>query len=408
VTTDQPVLEQRQAARADETGHVELTILMPCLNEAETVGTCVAKALDFLQRSGVKGEVLVADNGSSDGSQDIVKKLGGHVVNVSRRGYGAALQGGIAAARGRYTIMGDADDSYDFLHLDKFVAKLREGNDLVMGNRFAGGIFPGAMPPLHRYFGNPLLSFLGRLFYKIPVGDFYCGLRGFNTASLRRLGLVAEGMEFAYEMIIRSSFAGYRIAEVPTTLSPDGRSRPPHLRTWRDGWRTLKFLLMYSPRWLFLIPGSLLIAIGLVLVGLLISGPLYSGDKAVLDLNTFIAGCFMIIAGVQILNFGVLVRYYAAVTGFLPDGTLSNMVRRYVTTDYVIRVAAGLLVAGMAVSGFVLKQWASVGFEFAQPINPMVPRLLITGLSLIVIAIQLGFQAFMFGILDIPLKKRER
>ena len=231
---------------------IELTILMPCLNEAETLATCIAKALSYLDRSGIAGEVLIADNGSDDGSQDIATANGARVVPISERGYGAALAGGIAAARGRFIIMGDADDSYDFSKLDAFVAALRDGADLVMGNRFAGGIAPGAMPWLHRYIGNPVLSFVGRLFFSTPIRDFHCGLRGFSTAAIRGLQLRTSGMEFASEMVVKATLAQLDVREVPTTLDKDGRSRPPHLRSFRDGWRHLRFLLLFSPRWLFL------------------------------------------------------------------------------------------------------------------------------------------------------------
>src|SRR5262249_38488824 len=224
---------------------LELTILMPCLNEGETIATCIRKARSFLTRASVNGEILIADNGSIDGSQSIALDLGARVVDIPSRGYGAALLGGIAAARGRYIVMGDADDSYDFSQLDGFIAKLRDGFDLVMGNRFQGGIAPGAMPPLHRYFGNPALSFVGRTFFKMNIGDFYCGLRGFRRDSILRLGLISSGMEFALEMVVRAGLAHLKIAEVPTMLSPDGRSRPPHLRTWRDGWRSIRFFLMF-------------------------------------------------------------------------------------------------------------------------------------------------------------------
>ncbi|MGQ0833486.1 MAG: glycosyltransferase family 2 protein, partial [Gammaproteobacteria bacterium] len=232
----------------------ELTILMPCLNEAATIGSCIAKARGFLERTGIEGEVLIADNGSEDGSRALAERAGARVVDVTERGYGAALAGGIAAARGRYIIMGDADDSYDFGRLDGFIARLREGYPLVMGNRFRGGIRKGAMPLLHRYLGNPVLSFVGRLLFRTPVGDFHCGLRGFDREAVGSLHLRTTGMEFASELVVKASLAAWRIAEVPTTLSPDGRGRPPHLRSWRDGWRHLRFLLLFSPRWLFLYP----------------------------------------------------------------------------------------------------------------------------------------------------------
>lgn len=236
----------------------ELTILMPCLNEAETLARCITKARAFLIRSGIVGEVLIADNGSTDGSQQIAAVQGARVVAVKKKGYGSALLGGIHAARGRYVIMGDSDDSYDFSRLDGFVEKLRDGCQLVMGNRFLGGIEPGAMPALHRYLGNPVLSTIGRLFFRSPCGDFHCGLRGFDRDAVLALDLQSPGMEFASEMVVKATIRELRIAEVPTTLSPDGRSRPPHLKSWRDGWRHLRFLLLFSPRWLFLFPGAAL------------------------------------------------------------------------------------------------------------------------------------------------------
>ena len=234
---------------------LELSIIIPCLNEAETIGACVKKASDFLKRNALSGEVIVADNGSTDGSQSIARRLGARLIEVPVRGYGAALQGAIAAAKGHYVVMGDADDSYEFSDLMDFLVRLRAGDQLVMGNRFKGRIEPGAMSALHRYLGNPLLSFIGRLFFRNSVGDFYCGLRGFSREAIVRLDLRTTGMEFAIEMVVRAALAGLKITEIPTTLSKDGRTRSSHLRTWRDGWRTLRFLLLYSPRWLFLYPG---------------------------------------------------------------------------------------------------------------------------------------------------------
>ena len=234
---------------------MELTVVMPCLNEAETVATCVRKAVKFIADSGISGEVVVADNGSTDGSQQLAEDAGARVVDIQDKGYGNALMGGILAARGEYVIMGDADDSYDFTNLMPFIEELRKGSDLVMGNRFKGGIEPGAMPPLHKYLGNPVLSFVGRLFFRSKIGDFHCGLRGFRKDSAIALGLQATGMEFASEMVVKATLAKQKITEVPTTLRKDGRSRPPHLRSWRDGWRHLRFLLLFSPRWLFFVPG---------------------------------------------------------------------------------------------------------------------------------------------------------
>jgi glycosyltransferase involved in cell wall biosynthesis len=382
---------------------VELTILMPCLNEAETLAVCVGKAQAFLRSSGVAGEVLIADNGSTDGSQDIATALGARVVPVAQKGYGAALLGGIAAAKGRYIIMGDADDSYDFGALGEFVARLRAGADLVMGNRFKGGIEDGAMPPLHKYLGNPVLSFLGRLFFRIEAGDFHCGLRGFDAERIRALNLQTTGMEFASEMVVRSALAGLRIEEVPTTLKPDGRSRPPHLRTWRDGWRHLKFLLMYNPRWLFFIPGMALCAMGVLLSGLLFFGPLRVSDNLSLDLNTFVAACFMVVSGVQLITFGVLSRYYAAITGILPSNRRSDWLTTYISTDRLAANAGICFAAGALFFGYAALRWASLGFG---PLSePEIPRIVVLGLTLIVIALQSFFSAFVLGVLEIPVKR---
>src|SRR5512144_1263253 len=252
---------------------IELTIVMPCLNEAETLEKCIVKAKAYLERAKINGEIVIGDNGSTDGSQEIAHRCGARVVDVPRRGYGAALMGAIEAAKGKYVIMGDSDDSYDFGNLDLYVEQLRAGKDLVMGNRFKGGIQPGAMPFLHKYLGNPVLSFIGRLFFRSSIGDFHCGLRGFRRDLVSRLGLQTTGMEFASEMGVKSTRFGVKIAEVPTTLAPDGRSRPPHLRTWRDGWRHLRFLLIYSPRWLFVYPGIFLTALGALLLVWLFPGP---------------------------------------------------------------------------------------------------------------------------------------
>ena len=382
-----------------ENKQLELTILMPCLNEAETLEICISKAKGYLERSGIDGEVLIADNGSTDGSQSIATKLGARVVPVADKGYGAALLGGIAAAHGRYIIMGDADDSYEFSDLEAFVARLRDGADLVMGNRFQGGISAGAMPPLHKYLGNPVLSFIGKLFFKIKVGDFHCGLRGFNAESIRKLNLRTTGMEFASEMVVRSSLAGLRMDEVPTTLKPDGRSRPPHLRSWRDGWRHLKFLLMYNPRWLFFIPGSILIGLGAVLSALLFFGPLQLGNLS-LDLNTFVASCFMVATGMQLLTFGVMSRFYADITGILPANPRSIWIKDNISTDRLAMNAGMCLLAGLLFFGYAVFSWAGVGF--GSLINPMIPRVVVLGLTLIVIALQLFFSAFLLGILQIP------
>lgn len=388
---------------AADSGALELTILMPCLNEAETLAVCIGKAQAFLQREGIAGEVLVADNGSTDGSQEIAAGLGARVVPVSARGYGAALLGGIAHARGRFVIMGDADDSYDFSALQAFVGRLRDGAELVMGNRFRGGIEPGAMPPLHRYLGNPVLSFIGRLLFPIGAGDFHCGLRGFNTEAIRRLDLQTTGMEFASEMVVRSALAGLRIEEVPTTLKPDGRSRPPHLRTWRDGWRHLKFLLVYNPRWLFFIPGMVLTGFGTLFAALLVFGPLRVIDNLSLDLNTFVAACFMILAGVQLLTFGAISRRYAQVTGILPSTPRSDWLTRTITTDRLVANAGICFAGGVLFFGYAVARWAHLGFG---PLDDSeIPRIVVLGLTLIVISLQAFFSAFLLGVLEIPVKR---
>ncbi|MEW6629848.1 MAG: glycosyltransferase family 2 protein [Pseudomonadota bacterium] len=389
------------AIRAAE--EIELTILMPCLNEAETLAVCIGKARSFLDRAGISGEVLIADNGSSDGSQQIAADNGARVVPVTNRGYGAALLGGIAVARGRYIIMGDADDSYDFGSLEAFVSRLRGGADLVMGNRFKGGIEPGAMPPLHRYLGNPVLSFIGRLFFRIKTGDFHCGLRGFNADRIRKLDLQTNGMEFASEMVVRSALAGLRIEEVPTTLKPDGRSRPPHLRTWRDGWRHLKFLLVHNPRWMFFIPGTVLLCLGALLVTLLMLGPLKVVDNLSLDINTFVAACFMVVVGVQLITSGAISRYYAEITGILPRNRRSDWLTRTLSTDRLAGNAGICFAGGALFFGYAIWRWASLGFGPLK--DPEIPRVVVLGLSLIVISLQAFFSAFLLGVLEIPVKR---
>jgi glycosyltransferase involved in cell wall biosynthesis len=379
---------------------LELTILMPCLNEAETIGGCVRAAVDYLTRTQINGEVLIADNGSTDGSPQIAENLGARIVPVSARGYGAALLGGIAAARGRFIIMGDADGSYDFASLDPFIAKLRDGYDLVMGNRFAGGVAPGAMPFLHRYLGNPVLSGIGRLLYNIGCRDFNCGLRGFDAARMRAVELTTPGMEFASEMVVRSALAGHRITEVPTTLAKDGRSRPPHLRTWSDGWRHLRFLLMFSPRWLFLYPGLFLIAFGVVAAALLLPGPLLFTPTFELDLHTLIVGAFAIVIGVQCVSFAVIVRRYAASRGFLPASGIEKL--DFLTLERVLIAAGILLVLGLGGMMWCVITWASTGFG-ALDLTGRLIRVLTISVATITLALQIGFSAFVSEILHMKL-----
>jgi glycosyltransferase involved in cell wall biosynthesis len=386
-----------------QTESVELTILMPCLNEAKTIGGCIAKAKGFLERERISGEVLIADNGSTDGSIAIAGEAGARVVAIAERGYGAALIGGIEAARGEYVIMGDADASYDFENLEGFVERLRAGDDLVVGNRFQGGISQGAMPALHRYLGNPVLSLFGRMFFKIPVGDFHCGLRGFRRDTIQALDLQTAGMEFASEMVVRSGLEKLRISEVPTTLRPDGRGRAPHLRTWRDGWRHLKFLLMYSPRWLYLVPGLLLMMAGVLLTLLLAAGPLTLPGGVTLDLNSFIAGCVIAVIGHQMISFGLIARYYASISGMLPADAHSDSILALCKTDRLLIAALLLILAGAGIFSTALVIWAQTGF--GELTSPLPTRLAVAGLSVIVIGFQTAFSAFLFGIFDIPVRR---
>jgi hypothetical protein len=347
--------------------------------------------------------VLIADNGSTDGSQAIATSLGARVIPIPQRGYGAALGGGIEAAYGRYIVMGDADDSYDFANLDAFLSQLRAGADLVMGNRFRGGIESSAMPFLHRYLGNPVLSFMGRLFFEVPVGDFHCGLRGFHAEAIRGLDLQTTGMEFASEMVVKSALARLQIAEVPTTLQPDGRSRPPHLRTWRDGWRHLKFLLMYSPRWLFMIPGAVLTVLGALIALLLVFGPLQFGANIVLDLNTFISACFLLVVGTQLLTIGAVSRYYATVTGLLPRSHRSEFLLEQVSTDRLVLLSAVFVLIGICLFGYAVHGWAEQ--DFGPLTSPFIPRMVVAGMSVLVIGLQTFFSAFLLGVLNIPVKR---
>jgi hypothetical protein len=381
---------------------IELSIVMPCLNEAETLAICIRKARSFLNESGIRGEIVVADNGSTDGSDKISDAEGARTVPVKTRGYGAALLGGIAAARGRYVIMGDADDSYDFSNLAAFLEKLRAGADLVMGNRFRGGIEPGAMPFLHRTLGNPMLSLLGRLFFRVDVGDFHCGLRGFNRQRMLALDLHTTGMEFASEMIVRSALAGYTITEVPTTLRPDGRSRPPHLRTWRDGWRHLRFLLMYSPRWLFFYPGLALVCCGLVGTALLLPGPFQIGLVAI-DIHTFIVACMAILLGMQSIVFAFIARRFGMRTGFIPSATRFAPMLEALTMERLLIAGLAFVLLGVAGVIWCTAIWVSTGFgplEYAALL-----RVLMLSLTAIAAGIQLGFAGFLAGIMEIPTQR---
>jgi glycosyltransferase involved in cell wall biosynthesis len=384
---------------SSETSTLELTILLPCLNESETLAACIRQAQAFLRDHDVEGEVVVADNGSTDGSIDIAAAEGARVVPVAVRGYGAALLGGIEAARGRYVIMGDADQSYDLTALMPFVEQLRGGADLVMGNRFKGGIAPNAMPFSHRYLGNPVLSALGRLFFTIPIGDFHCGLRGFNRDRIRALGLSTSGMEFASEMVVRSALANYRMTEVPTTLAKDGRSRPPHLRTWRDGWRHLRFLLIYSPRWLFLYPGLFLVTLGVAGIVALFPGEVRVGASK-LGINTFIAACMAVLIGIQSITFAAVARRYATLRGLLPPATRYSVVLRSLTPERLLIVGLALFVVALLGMLWSFLQWVAVDFG---PLNePAVVRVFALSLTGLVAAFQFGLVAFLASLMEIP------
>jgi glycosyltransferase involved in cell wall biosynthesis len=341
---------------------LELTVLMPCLNEAQTLAVCIRKARGCIDRLGLSAEVVIADNGSTDGSQRIAVQEGARVVGVSERGYGAALYHGALGARGRYIIMGDADDSYDFTRLDAFVAELRKGADLVMGNRFLGGIDEGAMPWKNRHIGNPALSGIGRLFFACPVGDFHCGIRGFSRDAFARMHLQTTGMEFASEMVVKATLLGMHITEVPTTLGRDGRTREPHLRPWRDGWRHLRFMLLYSPRWLFLYPGAALMISGAVLGTILLPGPLRITAGFGLDVNTLLFAFAAVVLGFQGVSFAVFARVYALNEGLLPrDPKLERYLGRF-TLETGLAIGAVIMAFGLVAALYAFVTWSKAGF----------------------------------------------
>jgi hypothetical protein len=380
---------------------VELSIVMPCLNEAETLATCIRKARAFLDASGIAGEIVVGDNGSTDGSQEIARREGARVVDVRVRGYGAALHHASAAARGRYVIMGDADGSYDFGALGPFVDGLRAGHDLVMGNRFRGGIRPGAMPWKNRYLGNPVLTAIGRLFFGCPARDFHCGLRGTSAEAFRRLDLRTTGMEFASEMVIKATLLGMRIAEVPTTLDPDGRSRAPHLRPWRDGWRHLRFMLLYSPRWLFLYPGLLLMAFGLG-VGAWVTAAQRVVAGAHLDVHTLLFASLAVLVGHQLVLFALFTRIFAASEGLVPaDERLARLFGHF-NLERGLAASLAVTVAGAALLGAAVLEWRSAGFGPLDVGHTM--RVVIPGATLTALGVQSLFGSFFFSFLG--LKRR--
>jgi glycosyltransferase involved in cell wall biosynthesis len=377
---------------------VELTILMPCLNEIETIATCIHKARDFLHRTSIDGEVLVADNGSVDGSAELALVAGARVVRIAHKGYGNALIGGISAAQGRFVIMADADDSYDFSQLGAFVESLRRGNMMVVGNRFRGGIRSGAMPLLHRYVGNPLLSFAGRLFFSSGIGDFHCGLRGVDRAAALQLGLQAPGMEFASEMIVKATLAGWRVAEVPTVLSPAGRSRAPHLRSWRDGWRHLSFLLMMSPRWLMLYPGTFLLAVGVTAQVAIARGPIFFAGVG-FDIHTMLYAGGAVIIGIQLILFSLLARTIGVLKNVLPmSQPLARFLKAF-TLERGILLGVFLGVSGLGLAAYSIMSWAQVRLAALDP--AVVMRLAIPSVTLMVAGTEIIFSSFLLRFIDV-------
>jgi putative glycosyltransferase len=378
-----------------------LTVLMPCLNEAETLATCIEKAKTCMETLQIQGEVLIADNGSTDGSQEIAEQHGARVVRVQEKGYGSALLGGINAAKGKYIIMGDADDSYDFLSLKPFIDKLEEGYELVMGNRFKGGIAKGAMPPLHRYFGNPVLSTIGRLLYKSDIRDFHCGLRGFRKDSIQALHLITTGMEFASEMVVKATINNLRITEVPTTLSPDGRNRPPHLRSWHDGWRHLKFLLIYCPKWLFLYPGAFLTILGIIIICSLVAGPVHIGSVT-FDIHTMLYGAMFTILGVQIIATALFTQTYAINSGMMPAKNNQSKFLSKFTLEKGLVIGSIMAILGLIGSILAVKSWGTHAFGPLIPTQTM--RLTIPSVTLLILGLQFMFSSFFLHILNIKHK----
>jgi glycosyltransferase involved in cell wall biosynthesis len=378
---------------------MELTVLMPCLNEALTIQTCVRKALAFLRTKRIVGEVLVADNGSTDGSRDLAERAGARVISVADKGYGAALIGGINAARGQFIIMADADDSYDFSSMDGFIDSLRAGYQLVIGNRFAGGIRPGAMPLLNRYLGNPVLSFVGRTLFSAPVRDFHCGMRGFDREAILALDLRASGMEFASEMVVKASLAKLSIAEVPTTLSRDGRDRSPHLRPWRDGWRHLRFMLLRSPQWLFLYPGLGLTFMGLFGAGLLTFTPVRIPGVLTLDINALLYLSVAALVGLQMVFFGLFALALARKMAIRIATGFPERILRLATLEGTIALGITLVLTGVVGALYAVLQWGETSFGALVPSEMM--RITIPSVTTLALGTQMVFGSFLLGFIEI-------
>ena len=392
------VLDSTLDALATAEQPIELSVVMPCLNERETVGVCVRKAMVALRDAGIPGEVIVADNGSTDGSVELAEAEGARVVNIEQKGYGSALKGGILAARGKYVLMADSDDSYDFSHAPRFVQQLRTGSDLVMGNRFQGGIKDKAMPFLHRYLGNPALSGIGRLFFGSPCGDFHCGMRGFRRDSFLQMDIRSTGMEFASEMVVKATLMRMKVSEVPTTLNPDGRNRPPHLRTWRDGWRHLRFLLMYSPRWLFLYPGILLMLAGLAGCVLLLPGRrVFHGIG--LDVHTLLYAFVAILLGFQLIAFATFTKVFAITEGLLPEDPRLNRMFRWITLETGLLVGGLLMLLGVGGSIFAVSGWAKQSFGALDIERTL--RIVMPSVFALTMGVQITFSSFFLSILGL-------
>ncbi len=386
---------------------IDLTIVMPCLNEGETLARCIQKARLGLERAGVLGEILIADNGSTDDSIAIAERLGVRLVHVKERGYGSALRGGIEAARGKWIIMGDADNSYDFSHIEGFVERFRQGYDLVMGCRLPSGggiILPGAMPWKNRWIGNPCLSFIGHLFFKCAARDFHCGLRGFTLEASRRMELKTTGMEFASEMVIKATLKSLRIAEVPITLHPDGRSRPPHLKPWRDGWRHLRFMLLYSPRWLFLVPGLILAAVGLVCATVLTLTPIRIRHTE-FNVGTLAVACMSIIIGSELVAFAFFTKVFAIGEGLLPQNAKFSRLFKLFSLEKGVCSGLGIVLSGLGLLVYALWVWRNAGYGMLPYGENM--RRLISAVTLVVLGIQITFSSFFMSILGLKTTSRQ-